>query len=175
MINYSDQGQELTSDTKNTISTHESKLIMANAAYTQDGNHNYFVNDSFKSNDMILPIPVIGESTATDQAKKMKDLIDKVDNMSISTMHSDVNSRRNSDPEVNTGDYSSIMMKRWESHIQTMPSIDQSDIQKDCPLITQVEVTEDTVNQAVPEFSQVSYLRLRSIEEVFAIKNYLDP
>ena len=53
--------------------------------------------------------------------------------------------------------------------------MDQQDVKKDCPLITQKEVSEDTVNQHAPEFTQVSYLRLRSIEEVFAIRNYLDP
>ena len=34
---------------------------------------------------------------------------------------------------------------------------------------------EDEVNQAEPEYSQPSYLRLRSLEEVFEIKNYMDP
>lgn len=139
-----------------------------------NGNHNYFVDDCIKVNDLILPIDMIGQAVVCDQTKQMKELIDKVDNMSMSTMQSsDKGSLRNSE-DYNV-DYSSIMMKRWESHVQTIPTIDQVDIQKDCPLITQIEVTEDTVNQHAPEFSQASYLRLRSIEEVFAMRNYLDP
>jgi len=67
------------------------------------------------------------------------------------------------------------MMKRWESHNQNLPSPDQTDISKDCPLITQIEAKEDEVSQHAPEFSQVCYLRLRSIEEVFSIRNYLEP
>lgn len=66
-------------------------------------------------------------------------------------------------------------MKRWESHNQGLPSLDREDIAKDCPLITQIEANEDEVCQHAPEFSQVSYLRLRSIEEVFSMRNYLDP
>lgn len=110
-----------------------------------NGNHNYFVDDCIKVNDLILPIDMIGQAVVCDQTKQMKELIDKVDNMSMSTMQSsDKGSLRNS--EDNNVDYSSIMMKRWESHVQTIPTIDQVDIQKDCPLITQIEVTEDTVN-----------------------------
>lgn len=67
------------------------------------------------------------------------------------------------------------MMKRWESHNQNLPSVDLADIAKDCPLITQIEANEEEVGQHAPEFSQVCYLRLRSIEEVFSIRNYLEP
>jgi len=71
----------------------------------------------------------------------MKDLCDKIDNMSMSTMHSDKDSRSNStnspmgvqDSQPN---FKAIMMKRWESHNQSLPSLDREDITKDCPLIT---------------------------------------
>jgi hypothetical protein len=117
---------------------------------------------------------MLRQDTVDGEAKKMKDLCDKVDNMSMSTMHSDKDSRRNSDLEE--PEPSTVMMKRWESHLHsTIPSLDQFDIQKDSPLVTQIEVNEETVNQHAPEFSQCSYLRLRSIEEVFALRNYLDP
>lgn len=67
-------------------------------------------------------------------------------------------------------------MARWDNHLQqNIPPLDYQDVQKDCPLITQIESREENVSQHAPEFTQVSYLRLRSIEEVFAIQNYLDP
>ena len=34
---------------------------------------------------------------------------------------------------------------------------------------------EHDLNQPDPEYSQLSYLRLRSLEEVYGIFNYLDP
>ena len=68
------------------------------------------------------------------------------------------------------------MMKRWENHIKLMiPALDQHDVQKDCPLVSQTGASDDTVRQHAPEYTQISYLRLRSIEEVFALRNYLDP
>ena len=111
------------SDIKNKITEHESKILQANSAYSKDGNHSYFVNECFKYNDVVLPINMVGEQTTeSDQTRKMKDLIDKIDNMSMSTMHSDKDSRRNS-IDVGT-DYSNVMIKRWESHVQTLPSLD---------------------------------------------------
>ena len=68
------------------------------------------------------------------------------------------------------------MMKRWENHIQqNIPTLDQNDVQKDCPLVSQTDASDVMVHQHAPEYTQISYLRLRSIEEVFAIQNYLDP
>lgn len=139
-------------DMKNKITNSDFKLLQANNQYTTNGNHNYMVDECFKNNDLILPITMIGQSTASVETKRMKELCDKVDNMSMSTMHSDKDSRRYSDPDLNQN-FSAVMMKRWEANVATIPTIDQHDIQKDCPLITQVEVCEDTVSQHAPEFS----------------------
>ena len=70
---------------------------------------------------------------------------------------------------------STVMLKRWQSHNKQLPAVDLYDIAKDCPLISQEEASEDSVSQAAPEYSQVAYLRLRSLEEVYQIRNYLDP
>jgi hypothetical protein len=78
------------------------------------GNHNYFVDECFKNTDIIVPVEMMNKAGLTEPAQKMKDLCDKVDIMSLSTMHSDKDSRRNSDAEQ---DYSAVMMKRWDSHI----------------------------------------------------------
>ena len=160
-------------ESEDKITHSEFKLLKANTLYMQNGNHNYFVDECFKNTDIIVPVEMMNKAGLTEPAKKMQELCDKVDIMSLSTMHSDKDSRRNSDVEQ---DFSAVMMKRWESHIQqTIPPLDQQDVQKDCPLITQVETNEDTVSQHAPEFTQLAYLRLRSIEEVFALRNYLDP
>lgn len=131
---------------------YEYKLVCANTKYAKSGNHNYSVDESFKNTDIILPVEMMSKTAAAEPAKYLKDICDKVDIMSVSTMHSDKDSRRYSDGEQ---DSSAIMMKRWESHCQqNIPPLDQQDVQKDCPLITQSEVTEDTVNQHAPEFTQ---------------------
>ena len=49
-----------TSDIKNKITTNESKLLKANEGYKSNGNHFYFVQDSFKNNDVILPVEMLG-------------------------------------------------------------------------------------------------------------------
>ena len=99
-------------DTKNKITASDFKLLQANNGYTHNGNHNYFVNDCFKNSDVVLPVHMFDQSSLQDEAKKLKDLCDKVDNMSLSTLASDKDSRRNSDPDVDSN-FSATMMKRW--------------------------------------------------------------
>ena len=92
---------------------------------------------------------MLTESTKQDETKRMKDLCDKIDNMSVSTMHSDKDSGSSSptgQQSASAANFSAMMMKRWESHNQHLPSLDLADIGKDCPLITQIEVNEETVN-----------------------------
>lgn len=60
------------------------------------------------------------------------------------------------------------MMDRWERSNKNIPDIDREDI------INCSGRLEDQ-RQQHPEFTQASYLRLRSIEEAFSINNYLDP
>ena len=68
------------------------------------------------------------------------------------------------------------MMTRWKSHIAKIPAADLQDIHSDNYHMNGGECChEEHVNQAEPEYSQLSYLRLRSLEEVYAMQNYLDP
>lgn len=83
-------------DKKDKITTSEYRLLTANNLYLTNGNHNYFVNDCFKNTDIILPVDMLSETGQSDETKRMKDLCDKIDNMSMSTMHSDKDSRSNS-------------------------------------------------------------------------------
>ena len=81
------------------------------------------MDDCFKNTDIILPVEMMNKTAMAEPAKRMKDLCDKVDIMSVSTTHSDKDLRRYSDSEQ---DASVIMMKRWESHIQqNIPPLDQ--------------------------------------------------
>lgn len=68
------------------------------------------------------------------------------------------------------------MLKRWESHISKIPQVDKADILNHNLNMNGGEsfYEEEVVNQPVPEYSQLSYLRVRSMEEVFQIYNYLD-
>ena len=100
------------------VSHSELKLLRANSQYSETGNHNYFVDECFKNTDIIVPVEMINVSALSDPTKNVKEICDKVDIMSLSTMHSDNNSRRNSSDSKDSTDFSAIMMKRWESHVQ---------------------------------------------------------
>jgi hypothetical protein len=53
------------------------------------------------------------------------------------------------------------------------------DLRNESPHMGQADVSVtlnvDKKRQNVPEFTQSSYLRMRSLEEAFASRNYLDP
>ena len=69
-----------------------------------------------------------------------------------------------------------IMLKRWESTNMPLPQIDRDDVHNDNPLLNGArQCFFDKVRQHAPEFSQISYLRMRAMEEAFSITDYLDP
>lgn len=64
------------------------------------------------------------------------------------------------------------MRERYLTQIKdSVPEVDLEDILHDSAFFNP-SVTS-SVRQAHPEFSQSSYLRMRSLEEAFLIKNYL--
>ena len=68
------------------------------------------------------------------------------------------------------------MMSRWKSSNKFIPKVDQYDIHaKNQYLKQKLKDRNKQLNQHHPEFTQTSYLRLRSLEEAFAMKNYMDP
>ena len=71
-------------------------------------------------------------------------------------------------------DYTAIMKERWLRANILIPEMDQKDIIEESPIINPAK-NNMPKHQHHPEFSQSSYLRLRSLEEAFAMKNYLDP
>ena len=69
-------------------------------------------------------------------------------------------------------DFTQIMFERWHRSNEDLPAADREDIMQENPLFNNgKKVSPD--HQHHPEFTQKSYLRLRSQEEAFAIKNYL--
>lgn len=64
------------------------------------------------------------------------------------------------------------MFERWQKVNEDIPQVDQMDILNECPLFNNGKKVSPE-HQHHPEFTQSSYLRLRSQEEAFAIKNYL--
>jgi hypothetical protein len=70
--------------------------------------------------------------------------------------------------------YSKIMMERWQRSNSNLPQTDKIDIKKESSFLAD-ECILDSKHQHHPEFTQTSYLRIRSLEEVMAMKNYLDP
>lgn len=74
--------------------------------------------------------------------------------------------------EEHKKDFFAIMFERWHKSNATLPKTDKDDILNDSPLFNNGK-TVRAENQHHPEFTQSSYLRLRSQEEVFAMKNYL--
>ena len=65
--------------------------------------------------------------------------------------------------------FSEVMLSRWSRCLeQSIPSADYDDVRKDCPLITKTDAFNQSVGQSCPEYTQVSYQRLKSLEDVFA-------
>ena len=67
--------------------------------------------------------------------------------------------------------YTEIMMSRWQKAQDILPSQDH----EDCLLKVKDTTKTCDLRQAEPEYSQTSYLRMRSTEEAYQIYNYLDP
>lgn len=68
-------------------------------------------------------------------------------------------------------------MERWKKSNQNLPEVDKQDINRESPYMSsdlRVTLNIDEKRQHHPEFTQASYLRLRSLEEAFSIHNYLD-
>lgn len=63
------------------------------------------------------------------------------------------------------------MMSRWQKAQDILPSQDY----EDCLLMVKDTTKTCDLRQAEPEYSQTSYLRMRSTEEAYQIYNYLDP
>jgi hypothetical protein len=70
-----------------------------------------------------------------------------------------------------------VMMERWSMANMDIPRADVEDIVFESPHYNgdDTSLNMDAKRQHNPEFSQASYLRLRSLEEAFATHNYLDP
>lgn len=67
--------------------------------------------------------------------------------------------------------YTEIMMSRWQKAQDNLPSQDR----QDCLLMVKESTKTCDLRQAEPEYSQTSYLRMRSTEEAYCIYNYFDP
>lgn len=63
------------------------------------------------------------------------------------------------------------MMSRWQKAQGDLPSQDRDD----CLLMVKESTKTCDLRQAEPEYSQPSYLRMRSTEEAYCIYNYFDP
>lgn len=72
-----------------------------------------------------------------------------------------------------TPNYMEIMKQRWQQANSVIPEIDKIDIINETPFFNQGRIGKR--HQHHPEYTQTSYLRLRSLEEAFAMSNYLDP
>jgi len=70
-----------------------------------------------------------------------------------------------------------IMLQRWEAHQAQIPKVDKDDIQNDCPHFDGIDhIKDDTlIHQQCPEYSQMSYLRMRSYEEAMFFGDCFDP
>lgn len=70
-----------------------------------------------------------------------------------------------------------IMLQRWEAHQCNIPQVDKTDIHTDNPHFNGKEHVrnEEAVHQHAPEFTQMSYLRMRSYEEAMFFGDCYDP
>ena len=95
---------------------------------------------------------------------------------SSATRVSDGSKDTKSDSDHGAATSTETMLKRWLDHLSYIPKVDIVDVQNDNPHVNggQQCFMED-VHQHAPEFSQQSYLRMRSMEEALCITDYLDP
>jgi len=86
----------------------------------------------------------------------------------MSSIHSTSGDRQKEDTKVS---FTQIMQERWHRSNINLPQPDQTDILEENPYFNK---NKQVVNkhQHHPEFTQSSYLRLRSMEEAFAMNNY---
>ena len=72
-----------------------------------------------------------------------------------------------------TSNYTKTMHDRWIQSNSKLPLIDQKDIFEEHPVFNNGKKKVPD-HQHHPEFTQTSYLRLRSLEEAFQLKNYFE-
>lgn len=65
------------------------------------------------------------------------------------------------------------MHQRWNLANEKIPSIDKGDILEENPVFNNGKKVSPE-HQHHPEFTQISYLRIRSLEEAFQMKNYFE-
>lgn len=65
------------------------------------------------------------------------------------------------------------MHERWLKSLKAIPEVDRKDIMEENPFFNNGAMTTPK-HQHHPEFTQQSYLRLRTFEEAFHMGNYLD-
>ena len=66
------------------------------------------------------------------------------------------------------------MHERWHMANVGIPDIDKKDIVEENPVFNKLRKCGSKKHQHHPEFTQSSYLRLRSLEEAFLMSNYLE-
>lgn len=86
----------------------------------------------------------------------------------MSSIHSNSGDRNK---EENKSNYTQIMHERWHKCCMNLPEVDIQDVMDENPWFNNgKKVSPD--RQHHPEFTQSSYLRLRSMEEAFVMRNY---
>jgi hypothetical protein len=75
--------------------------------------------------------------------------------------------------ELSKSNYTATMHERWHKANAGLPDIDKKDIVEENPVFNQLRKCAPG-HQHHPEFTQSSYLRLRSLEEAFLMANYLE-
>lgn len=71
------------------------------------------------------------------------------------------------------GNFTKVMHDRWQQSNGNIPAVDRRDIAEEHPVFNNGKKTAPE-HQHHPEFTQISYLRLRSLEEAFLLRNYFD-
>jgi len=86
----------------------------------------------------------------------------------MSSIHSNSGDRNKEDTKTN---YTQLMQERWNKANMNLPEVDIQDIMDENPMFNSGKKVSPE-HQHHPEFTQSSYLRLRSMEEALAMKNY---
>jgi len=151
-------------------------IIELNRQYQLAGLKEFKVDSVFAPDDQVLPrlsdVPMVDDAPTRSKTTSFKKK-DRKDSY-LSSNSTDFQSSQHStsgDRQKELTSFQQVMHDRWQKANANIPEVDQKDILEENPVFNSGK-KKSPEHQHHPEFSQSSYLRLRSIEEAFLMRSY---
>ena len=143
-------------------------IIEMNAQYEHNGVNTYNIDRVMNPSEIIPPLHSDTKERSKSDCYKSSPLT-----LSASAFSGSTESGSASRLEELRNHPTLLMQERWIRSNQNLPSVDRRDCVEERPLFNDGRRTE-AEHQNYAEYTQSSYQRLRSQEEVFVMHNYLD-